>query len=212
MATLLAILAHPHTDDFSWSLATFDEFIKAYKTENPDDKIIIRDLFAKKVPALDNETFEAWKRNKYAPETLTEADKKLLVKQTEYLDEFLSADKYVLVNPMYNGFTTAELKQYIDVIAVPRKLFRYTENGPVGLLKGKKSLHIQAAGGFYHNEVDEGHMANDLGAPYIDQTMKMIGIDDRSQLFVEGYAHYPERADELKAKAFDEANKLGKTF
>lgn len=65
------------------------------------------------------------------------ADKNLLHRHEEYLEEFLSADKYVFVNPMYNGFVTAELKQYIDVIAVPRKLFRYTENGPIGLLEGK---------------------------------------------------------------------------
>ncbi|MCT0032534.1 FMN-dependent NADH-azoreductase, partial [Lactococcus lactis subsp. lactis] len=115
---------------------------------------------------------------------------------------------------MYNGFVTAELKQYIDVIAVPRKLFRYTENGPIGLLEGKKSLHIQSAGGFYHNEQDPTHMANDLGAAYIDQTMKMVGLTDenRQQLFVEGYARYPERADELKEKAFTSAENFGKAF
>ncbi|AYF99727.1 FMN-dependent NADH-azoreductase [Lactococcus allomyrinae] len=212
MSTLLAILAHPHTDDFSWSLATFDEFIKSYEEEHPDEHIIIRDLFEEKVPALDNDTFAAWKRNKYAPDTLTEADQVLLARHNAYVDEFIAADKYVFVNPMYNGFTTAELKQYIDVIAVPRKLFRYTENGPVGLLKGKKSLHIQSAGGFYHNEEDASHMAEDLGAAYIEQTMKMIGIEAREQLFVEGYAHYPERAEELKKKAFDEARELGKDF
>ena len=138
MTTLLIVLAHPHTDDFSWSLATTEKFKEAYRQTNPSDKIIIRDLFAEKVPALDNETFAAWKRNKYTPDLLNVADKNLLHRHEEYLEEFLSADKYVFVNPMYNGFVTAELKQYIDVIAVPRKLFRYTENGPIGLLEGKK--------------------------------------------------------------------------
>ncbi|MFZ2576757.1 FMN-dependent NADH-azoreductase [Lactococcus hircilactis] len=212
MTTLLAILAHPHTDDFSWSLATFEVFLKSYKQAHPEDKIVIRDLFDEKVPALDNETFAAWKRNKYAPETLSDADKSLLARHESYLAEFLSADKYVFVNPMYNGFTTAQLKEYIDVIAVPRKLFRYTETGPVGLLKGKKSLHIQSAGGFYHNEEDPGHMANDLGAPYVAQTMAMIGIDAHSQLFAEGYAHYPERAEAIKEEVFKKAQELGVEF
>lgn len=63
MTTLLIILAHPHTDDFSWSLATVEEFKKSYQESHPLDKIIIRDLFSEKVPALDNETFAAWKRN-----------------------------------------------------------------------------------------------------------------------------------------------------
>ncbi|MDU7039951.1 MAG: FMN-dependent NADH-azoreductase, partial [Lactococcus lactis] len=56
MTTLLIILAHPHTDDFSWSLATVEEFKKSYQESHPLDKIIIRDLFSEKVPALDNET------------------------------------------------------------------------------------------------------------------------------------------------------------
>ena len=59
MTTLLIILAHPHTDDFSWSLATVEEFKKSYQESHPLDKIIIRDLFSEKVPALDNETFAA---------------------------------------------------------------------------------------------------------------------------------------------------------
>lgn len=75
MTTLLIILAHPHTDDFSWSLATVEEFKKSYQESHPLDKIIIRDLFSEKVPALDNETFAAWKRNKYAPDTLSADDK-----------------------------------------------------------------------------------------------------------------------------------------
>ncbi|KZK10015.1 NAD(P)H-dependent oxidoreductase [Lactococcus cremoris] len=52
MTTLLIVLAHPHTDDFSWSLSTTEKFKEAYRQTNPSDKIIIRDLFAEKVPAL----------------------------------------------------------------------------------------------------------------------------------------------------------------
>jgi FMN-dependent NADH-azoreductase len=212
MTTLLAILAHPHTEDFSWSLATFDAFISAYETAHPTDEVIIRDLFADKMPTLDNATFAAWKRNKYAPESLTEADKILLARHDEFISEFLAADKYVFVNPVYNAFIPAELKQYIDVIAVPRKLFRYTENGPVGLLQGKKSLHIQASGGFYHNETAPTPFSVDFGSQYIDHTMEGAGISEREQLFVEGYEQFPERKEEIKQTAFDKAQELGQKF
>ncbi|XOW21074.1 NAD(P)H-dependent oxidoreductase [Lactococcus cremoris] len=74
MTTLLIVLAHPHTDDFSWSLSTTEKFKEAYRQTNPSDKIIIRDLFAEKVPAC-NETFATWKRNKYTPDLLNEATK-----------------------------------------------------------------------------------------------------------------------------------------
>ena len=46
-------------------------------------------IFSEKVPALDNETFAAWKRNKYAPDTLSADDKNLLHRHEEYLEEFL---------------------------------------------------------------------------------------------------------------------------
>ncbi len=52
MTTLLIILAHPHTDDFSWSLATVEEFKKSYQESHPLDKIIIRDLFQKRSQLL----------------------------------------------------------------------------------------------------------------------------------------------------------------
>ena len=40
------------------------------------------------------------------------------------------------------------MKAYIDSIAVAGKTFKYTEQGPVGLLTDKKALHIQARGGY----------------------------------------------------------------
>ncbi|MFC4653147.1 FMN-dependent NADH-azoreductase [Lactococcus nasutitermitis] len=215
MSTLLVILSHPHTTDFSYSLATADKFIASYKLANPNDTIIIRDLFDEEnpVPALSNEVFSAWTKQKFTTEALTAVETKLLEAHTEFLDEFLVADKYVFVNPMYNHFLPAELKQYIDVTAVARKTFRYTENGPEGLLKGKKALHIQAAGGYYHDE-NGMPLANshDFGSAYLQATMRLYGLGTPESLYVEGYARYPERAEEIKAATFAKAEALGKTF
>ena len=48
---------------------------------------------------------------------------------------------------MYNFSIPATLKAWIDMIARARLTFRYTENGPEGLLTGKKAYIIAATGG-----------------------------------------------------------------
>lgn len=57
---------------------------------------------------------------------------------SEILEEFLSADKYVFVSPMWNLSFPPVLKAYIDAISIAGKTFKYTAEGPQGLLTDKK--------------------------------------------------------------------------
>ena len=68
--------------------------------------------------------------------------KRKIERLAEILDEFLSADKYVFVSPMWNLSFPPVLKAYIDAITVAGKTFKYTAEGPQGLLTDKKVLHI----------------------------------------------------------------------
>ena len=52
--------------------------------------------------------------------------------------EIPAADVVVLGVPMYNFGVPAQLKNWIDAISRAGVTFRYTANGPEGLLKGKK--------------------------------------------------------------------------
>lgn len=49
---------------------------------------------------------------------MTDEEKQLLQHHAEWLAEFVSADKYVFINPMYNHFLPAEMKEYLDLTAV----------------------------------------------------------------------------------------------
>jgi hypothetical protein len=62
-----------------------------------------------------------------------------------------SADAIVLGVPMYNFGVPVQLKTWIDAIARAGVTFRYTENGPEGLLKGKKVYVALARGGIYRD-------------------------------------------------------------
>lgn len=56
MSTLLVVQAHPHVEN-SLSLTVGKQFIKTYRASHPDDKVIIRDLYAGEgVPQLNDVT------------------------------------------------------------------------------------------------------------------------------------------------------------
>lgn len=207
---LLMILAHPHTTAPSASLTVADRFKTAYQASHPDDTVIVRDLYQDGVPPLNDTTFEAWRKQKYG-QALNPAEQELLAQHAAWLDEFLTADKVVFANPMYNHFLPAELKQYLDLTAVARKTFKYTEHGPVGLLTDKKVLHIQATGGFYH-ATDGQHNQTEYGEPYLHDMMALYGVQDYQTIFVEGLDRFPEKRAATTAQAAKTAMDLATTF
>ena len=71
-----------------------------------------------------------------------------------------------------DGVSRAALKAWIDMVARARLTFRYTENGPKGLLEGKKAYLIVASGGV---PVDS---AVDFATPYLRHALAFIGITD----------------------------------
>lgn len=108
MAKVLMIKAHPHVEE-SISISVGDYFIKEYQKLHPEDEIIIHDLFSEKVPPLNDLTMQAWKHQRNG-QPLSDEEKDILEKHNQWLNEFLEADKYVFVNPMYNFFIPAEMK------------------------------------------------------------------------------------------------------
>lgn len=228
MTKVLVIQAHPHIHN-SLSLTVGDEFIKSYKKAHPDDEIIMRDLYAGDgVPPLNDLTMNAWRKQKFE-EPLTDDEKKLLTRHEAWLDEFISADKYVFINPMYNHFLPAELKQYLDLTAVAHKTFKYTATGSVGLLHNKKVMHIQAAGNNYHkngkwgivkffirkklNKPNKDSCALlDLGSLYLTNMMKFYGIDDLDSIYIEGADANRAQRQEILEAALQQAHAKAQKF
>jgi FMN-dependent NADH-azoreductase len=86
--------------------------------------------------------------------------------------ELKDADAIVIGAPIYNFGVPAALKAWVDMIARARLTFRYTENGPEGLLTGKKAYVVIASGGV---PVDS---AVDFATPYLRQALRFVGITD----------------------------------
>ncbi len=64
---------------------------------------------------------------------------KKIARFNELTEQFLAADKIVIANALWNLNIPTKLKAWFDTVNVAGKTFRYTENGPEGLVTGKKS-------------------------------------------------------------------------
>ena len=106
-----------------------------------------------------------------------------------------SADAIVLGVPMYNFGVPVQLKAWIDAIARAGVTFRYTENGPQGLITGKKVYVALARGGLYRNTPADSQV------PYLKSVLAFLGMTDVEFFYAEGLAMGPEAA----AKGFAEA-------
>lgn len=210
MSTVLYITAHPLDPQSSYSLAVGNEFIEAYREANPTDEVVYLDLYQEDIPQIDADVLHGWGkiRSGSSFNQLTDAEKSKVARHEAIIDQFVAADKYVYVSPMWNFSIPPVLKTYTDVTSVPGKTFKYTKNGPVGLLSGKKALHIQASGSVY----SEGPLAPiEMGYSYLQKILHFYGIQSIEAIFVEGTASL-EQAPIIKEKAIVKAKEVAKRF
>ncbi|MDD5422569.1 MAG: NAD(P)H-dependent oxidoreductase, partial [Candidatus Omnitrophica bacterium] len=121
-----------------------------------------------------------------------------------YINDFLSADDYLVSTPMWNFGIPYPLKQYIDIILQPRYLFRYTDKGVEGLAKDKKMVVVTSRGGDYSQASPmKGY---DLQEPYLRTAFGFIGITDIT--FVN--AQPMDMGVDLQKKAIQEAQASAK--
>ncbi|MDM5188462.1 FMN-dependent NADH-azoreductase [Bacillus sp. DX4.1] len=211
MTKVLFITANPNSAEASFSVAVGEAFIEAYKQGNPTDEVVTIDLFNTTVPAIDAEVLAAW--GKFAAgegfETLSESQQQKIAAMNTNLETFMHADRYVFVTPMWNFSYPPVVKAYLDNLSIAGKTFKYTENGPVGLLEGKKAFHIQATGGVY----SEGpYAAMDFGRNHLKALLGFMGVSDVDYLAIEGMSANPEKAPEIKEAAIEKARELAKRF
>lgn len=208
MAKVLYITANPKSAERSYGLAVGQAFIDAYREARPDDEIEHLDLFKSDIPTIDIDVFNGWDKLSHGEELAPEERRKV-ERINELTEQFIQADKYVFVSPLWNLGVPPILKTYIDNICVAGKTFTYTENGPVGLLKGKKAIHIQASGGVYsQGPAREMEFSN----RYLLALLNFIGVADTDSIFVEGMDLNPAEAERIKENAIALAREKAVSF
>jgi FMN-dependent NADH-azoreductase len=82
---------------------------------------------------------------------------------------------------MYNFSVPSTLRAYFDHIARAGVTFRYTAEGPQGLLQGKQAYVFITRGSIFSP-------TNDTQTPYLRQFLGFIGITDVQVVHAEGLA------------------------
>lgn len=110
-----------------------------------------------------------------------------LASSEQLIDELKRADTLVLAAPMYNFGIPATLKQWIDSICRAGVSFKYTEQGPVGLVGVERAFIITASGGTpIGSEMD-------FASRYLEHICKFIGISDVFHIDASGSKGSPEQ-------------------
>jgi FMN-dependent NADH-azoreductase len=102
----------------------------------------------------------------------TDVQRETLALSDSLITEIKQADTIVIGSPVYNFSVPAVLKAWIDQIARVGVTFKYTPDGPVGLLSGKRAIIVIASGG-----TPVGSNI-DYASGYLKHIMGFIGITD----------------------------------
>ena len=109
-----------------------------------DSDVVTRDIASEPLPLIDS----TWASARVKPaEERTELDQEALALSDALVAEVQAADTIVISAPIYNFTIPASLKAWIDLIARVGVTFRYTEDGPQGLLEDKRVIVAFASGG-----------------------------------------------------------------
>jgi FMN-dependent NADH-azoreductase len=204
MTTILQINSSLHGDDAQSSRLASD-FVAAMagsrelrgSTSPTRSRLIVRDLSSTPVPHLTAERLTALS-TAAAERTLDQ--QRIVSESDELIAELARADVIVIGLPMYNFGVPSTLKAYFDHVARAGVTFRYTAEGPVGLLTGKKAYVFATRGGRY-----AGTTA-DLQTAYVRQFLGFLGIRDVEFVYAEGLAL---GADERNSAVADAVARIG---
>lgn len=139
--------------------------------------IIERDLYQQILPHLTQQEMTAWMTP--ANERTDEQNQLASVSDT-LIEELKSSDTLIIGMPMYNFGIPSVFKAWIDRIARAGITFKYTEQGPVGLITGKKVIIVAARGGMYAGT------PKDSQSQYLKDVFAFMGLTDVEFIYAEG--------------------------
>jgi FMN-dependent NADH-azoreductase len=171
MTTLLHLDSSPSPTSVTRELTR--EFARAWQIAHPDGRIIYRDIASNHPKPLDAQ----WIGAAYTPEAQRSVEQKQsLALSDELISELEQADEYVFGVAMHNFSIPSVLKLWIDQVVRSGRTFSYGQQGPKGLLQGKKATVVIASGSVYDSGSPAAAM-NHLD-PYLKTILTFLGVTD----------------------------------
>ncbi len=184
MPTVL-VLASSALGDASVSNDLLRDAVSTLRARDPALRIVARDLGAEPLPHLTYDSAVAIR----GAEPVNEAQAAAKALSDTLVADLMAADLILIGAPMYNFGMPTVLKVWFDYVLRAGVTFRYGENGPVGLLSGKRAIVAATRGGLY----SEGPaQALDSQEPHLRNLLRFIGIADVTVIRAERLAVSPE--------------------
>lgn len=198
MSKVLYIKANIKNEGESRTFKVSDSFVEEYKKNNPNDEIITLDLYKENIDFLRADDLGKI----FGPKDEESKNNSIL----KYAYQFADADKYIIAAPMWNLSFPAILKAYIDYVSVSGITFKYTAEGPVGLLNNKKAVHIVSRGGGYDNSPYE------MGDRYLRTILGFFGIKDIETIAIDNLDIMGVNVEKKVEEGIEKAISLAKKF
>jgi FMN-dependent NADH-azoreductase len=201
MSKVLYIKANTTPGDSSRTFKISNSFIDVYRQKNPDDEIITVDLYKEGIslPTLKDVQSIMGAKNEESRNNSS----------LKYAYQFAEADKYVIAEPMWTLSIPAMLKTYIDFVSVSDITFKYTKQGVVGLLQGKKAVNIITRGGDFSREPLASMLMDDK---YLRAIFTFFGITDFTTISANRLDIMGENVELIMQKAMQEAKEIAMNF
>jgi FMN-dependent NADH-azoreductase len=208
MANVLFVKANNRPADQSPTVQLYDAFLKNYKEANPSDEVTELNLFEVDLPYYDNNMMNGlFKLGNGYP--VTAEEQQMADVANKYLDQFMAADKVVFAFPLWNFTVPAQLVTYIGYLSQAGKTFKYTAEGPVGLITDKKVALLNSRGGVY----SEGPAASlEMSMNFVKAMLGLWGINNAEEVVIEGHNQFPDRKDQIIADGLKAAAELASKF
>jgi FMN-dependent NADH-azoreductase len=193
MCNILYISSSPR-GSASYSNQIAESVIRDLRNNDPNAKLMVRDLAQVPLPHIDDDFVTA---TRGADGPRTQRQRAILAQSDALIDELLVADIVVIAAPMINFSVSTTLKSWFDYVARAGRTFRYGEAGPQGLVTGKRAIIVSASGGIYSGE----NAAFDFQVPWLRNMLGFLGMTDVEVIRIEGTALGPEAADKALERA-----------
>ncbi len=175
MSTILHITASiKGAESVSRALSTT---IASTLRDETGKQVIERDLSQNDLPFVSAESFGA---AQVPPADRTPAQAEATAAGDQLIAELQDADIVVFGVPIYNFAVPATVKAWADLVARAGTTFRYTPDGPQGLLKEKRAYIAVATGGTQvGSDVD-------FMTPWLRHFLGFLGIGDAQVIAADG--------------------------
>lgn len=163
----------------SLSSALANDAVTRWQERHPTGTVDELDFDTTPIPHLTAETFAAFIT---AAEERSSKQREQVALSDTLIEQLQSADELILAVPMYNFGVPSQLRAYFDHIARAGITFRYTPEGPVGMLAIPKAMVVATRGGRYVGT------SLDTQSTYLKNFFAFVGVDNVEFVYAEGTA------------------------